>query len=36
MYIYYDFIGNLVFERIREKSSYTPPGSIKSIELPSQ
>lgn len=29
-----DNFGNLVFERIREKSSYTPPGSIKSIPLP--
>lgn len=37
MYMYIMiFVGNLVFERIREKSSYTPPGSIKSIELPSQ
>uniref|UniRef100_A0A1X7VFK8 VPS35 endosomal protein-sorting factor-like n=1 Tax=Amphimedon queenslandica TaxID=400682 RepID=A0A1X7VFK8_AMPQE len=29
-----DNFGNLVFERIREKSAYTPPNSSKSIELP--
>jgi hypothetical protein len=27
-------VGNLVFERIREKSAYTPPNSSKSIDLP--
>lgn len=26
--------GNLVFDRIRRKSQYTPPGSIKPIMLP--
>jgi hypothetical protein len=29
-----DNFGNLVFERIREKSAYTPPNSSKSIDLP--
>lgn len=26
--------GNLVFDRIRRKSQYTPPGSVKPIMLP--
>ena len=30
------FKGTLVYDRIREKSAYTPPGSSKSIELPGE
>lgn len=36
IFIIFLFLGNLVFERIREKSAYTPPNSSKSIELPSE